>query len=119
RAGNRCTSAAPAQAADWTGAALLHELVSPGVSPLAQIAAILDRTDREKYPGRHSGAVAQLGEHKAGSLGVRGSSPLSSTNKFPGVTATRRSPLVVPGCAGLASGHVQAVHGGLVGARNQ
>ena len=26
------------------------------------------------------GAVAQLGEHKAGSLGVRGSSPLSSTN---------------------------------------
>ena len=26
------------------------------------------------------GAVAQLGEHKAGSLGVRGSIPLSSTN---------------------------------------
>jgi hypothetical protein len=28
------------------------------------------------------GAVAQLGEHKAGSLGVRGSSPLSSTKSF-------------------------------------
>ena len=28
---------------------------------------------------RTGGAVAQLGEHKAGSLGVRGSSPLSST----------------------------------------
>lgn len=26
-----------------------------------------------------NGAVAQLGEHKAGSLGVRGSSPLTST----------------------------------------
>ena len=28
------------------------------------------------------GAVAQLGEHKAGSLGVRGSIPLSSTKNF-------------------------------------
>ena len=27
------------------------------------------------------GAVAQLGEHKAGSLGVRGSIPLSSTKR--------------------------------------
>ncbi len=31
------------------------------------------------------GAVAQLGEHKAGSLGVRGSSPLSSTKKLKGL----------------------------------
>jgi hypothetical protein len=29
----------------------------------------------------NNGAVAQLGEHKAGSLGVRGSIPLSSTMK--------------------------------------
>ncbi len=34
--------------------------------------------DGRLSPG--GGAVAQLGEHKAGSLGVRGSSPLSSTN---------------------------------------
>jgi hypothetical protein len=32
----------------------------------------------------NNGAVAQLGEHKAGSLGVRGSIPLSSTKKSKG-----------------------------------
>ena len=37
------------------------------------------------------GAVAQLGEHKAGSLGVRGSSPLSSTNLMDRSTRGRRS----------------------------
>ena len=31
------------------------------------------------YRDLSRGAVAQLGEHKAGSLGVRGSNPLSST----------------------------------------
>jgi hypothetical protein len=31
------------------------------------------------------GAVAQLGEHKAGSLGVRGSIPLSSTKNYKGL----------------------------------
>ena len=31
------------------------------------------------YRDPSRGAVAQLGEHKAGSLGVRGSNPLSST----------------------------------------
>ena len=32
----------------------------------------------------HFGAVAQLGERNTGSVEVRGSSPLSSTAKFPG-----------------------------------
>ncbi len=35
------------------------------------------------------GAVAQLGEHKAGSLGVRGSIPLSSTKNYTGVSDKR------------------------------
>src|SRR6266850_4111209 len=35
------------------------------------------------YRDASRGAVAQLGEHKAGSLGVRGSNPLSSTISSP------------------------------------
>ena len=38
------------------------------------------------YAPYSCGAVAQLGEHKAGSLGVRGSIPLSSTKKLKGLT---------------------------------
>jgi hypothetical protein len=42
------------------------------------------------YRDPSRGAVAQLGEHKAGSLGVRGSNPLSSTN-FPAASAAPAS----------------------------
>jgi hypothetical protein len=35
----------------------------------------------EHIPRRLNGAVAQLGEHDTGSVGVRGSSPLSSTKR--------------------------------------
>jgi hypothetical protein len=40
----------------------------------------LDKIPRAPVGFSSRGAVAQLGEHKAGSLGVRGSTPLSSTN---------------------------------------
>jgi hypothetical protein len=40
----------------------------------------LTESSRHLYREASRGAVAQLGEHKAGSLGVRGSNPLSSTN---------------------------------------
>jgi hypothetical protein len=53
--------------------------IGPAAPARLQVFAILDRTGRGQYSGRCGGAVAQLGEHKAGSLGVRGSSPLSST----------------------------------------
>jgi hypothetical protein len=39
----------------------------------------LTQASRDLYREASRGAVAQLGEHKAGSLGVRGSNPLSST----------------------------------------
>src|SRR5215470_18026267 len=58
-------------------------------------APYLDKHLAPPVTSRPCGAVAQLGEHKAGSLGVRGSTPLSST-KCPtrgrgGLSATPRS----------------------------
>jgi hypothetical protein len=47
----------------------------PSPPPLLSLTGVTLRLYRD--PSR--GAVAQLGEHKAGSLGVRGSNPLSST----------------------------------------
>ena len=43
----------------------------------------LTRESLRLYREASRGAVAQLGEHKAGSLGVRGSNPLSSTISHP------------------------------------
>ena len=43
---------------------------------------IIDAVERARVLSGRRGAVAQLGEHKAGSLGVRGSIPLSSTKKI-------------------------------------
>jgi hypothetical protein len=50
---------------------------APGVSPagLAADTRAIERVTHENARG----AVAQLGEHHTGSVGVRGSSPLSST----------------------------------------
>jgi hypothetical protein len=48
--------------------------------PRYHIPQFLTRESRPLYRDTSRGAVAQLGEHKAGSLGVRGSNPLSSTN---------------------------------------
>ena len=46
----------------------------------------LTTIDRDvKLSTSKRGAVAQLGEHKAGSLGVRGSIPLSSTKNIKGL----------------------------------
>ena len=53
----------------------------------------LDKPGCRPVPWSLRGAVAQLGEHKAGSLGVRGSNPLSSTRSRDGV-AEDRSPVV-------------------------
>jgi hypothetical protein len=54
--------------------------------PRPSLTAVTVRLYRD--PSR--GAVAQLGEHKAGSLGVRGSNPLSSTN-FPATSVAPAS----------------------------
>ena len=56
----------------------------------AQVLANLDKFGRQAVFCNPRGAVAQLGEHKAGSLGVRGSSPLSSTNFRDSRTRGRR-----------------------------
>src|ERR1700730_392163 len=72
----------------------------------SQVLANLDKFLPGQYPALRGGAVAQLGEHKAGSLGVRGSSPLSSTNSLRGVTASAVAPLlssVAPGLRPVAS----------------
>jgi hypothetical protein len=49
----------------------------------------LDKIPPAPVGSSSRGAVAQLGEHKAGSLGVRGSTPLSSTNLTNGVCGSR------------------------------
>src|SRR3954469_703729 len=43
-----------------------------------------DRPWRRRYGGGRNGAVAQLVAHHTGSVGVRGSSPLSSTQRTHG-----------------------------------
>src|SRR5438093_10043806 len=56
------------------------------------------------YRDPSRGAVAELGEHKAGSLGVRGSNPLSSTNSQhfsgtpPAYSSSRHRPRIVGEC---------------------
>src|SRR5437867_7696319 len=52
----------------------------PSPPPFVPSCLLLTASPRRLYRDSSRGAVAQLGEHKAGSLGVRGSNPLSSTN---------------------------------------
>src|SRR5262249_28404959 len=68
-----CTAASKAAARKGVGV----RIPSPPPSPS------LTESSRRLYRDASRGAVAQLGEHKAGSLGVRGSNPLSSTNFHP------------------------------------
>src|SRR5438094_5492596 len=69
-----------------------------GTNPLS-----LTQPSPRLYRDTSRGAVAQLGEHKAGSLGVRGSNPLSSTNSqhfsgTPAYSSSRRRPRIVGEC---------------------
>src|SRR5262249_17339370 len=68
-------NAVPARACGFKSRPRYQRLVPP----------FLDNEASRPVPWSLRGAVAQLGEHKAGSLGVRGSNPLSSTRSSRGV----------------------------------
>jgi hypothetical protein len=101
--------AAPRAADSWHGRAsprrrgLLFRPIGdlpPARGGGSQVCTILDTSSLREYSSSCGGAVAQLGEHKAGSLGVRGSSPLSSTI-FPTTSVAPASRTVLAVATGL------------------